>query len=256
MHYHPYIKHVDLDSIGVWEAGGKIVGVVHPEHSQGTAYFQVDPGHTALKRDMLEYAEEHVSAQGGGARRVAVYINDRDDDLQCLAADRGYVESDRREPMTSFPIRGALPPVSVPAGFRLQTLAEENDLKQVHRVLWRGFGHGDTPPEEGIEERRFMQSAPDFRKDLNIVVKAPDGNFVSYCGMWYEPVHSVAYVEPVATDPDYRGMGLGRAAVLEGIRRCGELGAEVAYVGSALPFYLSIGFRQVYNRTAWRREWV
>lgn len=44
------------------------------------------------------------------------------------------------------------------------------------------------------------------------------------------------YVEPVATDPDYRRMDLGKAAVLEGIRRCGELGAEVAYVGSVKDF--------------------
>ena len=67
-----------------------------------------------------------------------------------------------------------------------------------------------------------------------IVVEAPDGRFVSYCGMWYEPVHSIAYVEPVATDPDYRRMGLGRAAVMEGIRRCGALGATEAWVGSDL----------------------
>jgi predicted N-acetyltransferase YhbS len=50
-------------------------------------------------------------------------------------------------------------------------------------------------------------------------------------------------------------LGLGRAAVLEGVRRCGALGAEVACVGSAMPFYLSLGFEPVYNRSAWEREW-
>ena len=99
-----------------------------------------------------------------------------------------------------------------------------------------------------------MQSAPNYRKDLNIVVVTPGGSFVSYCGMWYEPVHSIAYVEPVATDPDYRRMGLARAAVLEGIRRCGELGARVAYVGSKQPLYLSLGFRPEYDSCVWERE--
>jgi predicted N-acetyltransferase YhbS len=73
--------------------------------------------------------------------------------------------------------------------------------------------------------------------------------------MWYEPVYKIAYVEPVATDPDYRRMGLGRAAVMEGIRRCGVLGAGTACVGSSRPFYLSMGFRQVYTISTWQREW-
>jgi predicted N-acetyltransferase YhbS len=69
--------------------------------------------------------------------------------------------------------------------------------------------------------------------------------------MWYESVNQYAYVEPVATDPDYRRMGLGKAAVLEGIRRCGELGATVAYVGNDLLFYQSIGFKKVYTGECW-----
>lgn len=78
-------------------------------------------------------------------------------------------------------------------------------------------------------------------------------NFVSYCGTWYEPINGYAYVEPVATDPDYRRRGLGRAAVLEGIRRCGELGATVAYVGSDLEFYEALGFVPIYTCQCWTK---
>ena len=99
-----------------------------------------------------------------------------------------------------------------------------------------------------------MQSAPHFRKDLNIVVEAPAGHFVAYSGTWYEETNRYAYVEPVATDPDYRRRGLGKAAVLEGIRRCAELGATVAYVGSDLPFYMAIGFEKVYTDPCWARD--
>jgi len=117
-----------------------------------------------------------------------------------------------------------------------------NDLCKLHRVLWRGFDHGDEPPDDGFEERTFMQSAPNYRKDLNIVVVAPDSNFVSYCGMWYEPINRIAYVEPVTTDPDYRRMGLGCTVVMEGIRRCGELGATVACVGATMIFIFQWDF--------------
>jgi GNAT superfamily N-acetyltransferase len=255
MHYHPLVWDVDLSVIGVWEAGGEIVGVVHPEHFMGTAYFEVHPDYTGLKGEMLRYAEEHISTVGDGVWRLRVYINDQDVEFQRLASERGYVKGSGGEPMSHFDIPDPFPPISLPAGFRLKSLAEDNDLHKVDRALWRGFDHGDEPPEGGIADREFMQSAPNYRQDLNVVVEAPDGHFVSYCGMWYEPVHAVAYVEPVATDPDYRRRGLGSAAVLEGIRRCGALGATVACVGTAKPFYLSLGFRPVYNRSVWQREW-
>jgi len=256
MHYHPLVRGVDLNSIGVWDANGEVVGVAHPEHAMGTAYFEIDPEHGALKGEMLRYAEEHLSASRDGVRRLRLHINDEDDDFQKLASEMGYVKGDGCESMSHFPIPVPFPAVPLPAGFRLKSLAEDNDLRKLNRALWRGFDHGDEPPDDAIEDRKFMQAAPNYRKDLNIVVEAPDGNFVSYCGMWYEPVHSIAYVEPVATDPDYRRMGLASAAVLEGIRRCGEQGATVAYVGAIRPIYLSIGFRQIYNCSAWQREWT
>jgi len=72
--------------------------------------------------------------------------------------------------------------------------------------------------------------------------------------MWYEPTNRYAYVEPVATDPDYRRMGLGKAAVLEGIRRCVGLGAMVAYVGSDQEFYKSMGFKVIYTSECWLKR--
>ncbi|MCJ7551114.1 MAG: GNAT family N-acetyltransferase, partial [Anaerolineae bacterium] len=148
------------------------------------------------------------------------------------------------------------PAIELPEGFRLKSLADDNDLVKINRVLWRGFNHEGEPPEgdEDLEGRRKMQSGPNFRHDLTIVVEAPDGNFVSFCGMWYENVNRIAYVEPVATDPDYRRMGLGKAAVWEGIRRCGAEGATVAYVGSDQKFYHAIGFRTLHYRNCWTKN--
>lgn len=62
-----------------------------------------------------------------------------------------------------------------------------------------------------------------------------------------------AYVVPVATDPDYRRMGLGKAAVLECVRRCAERGATVANVGSGQPFYEAIGFRKSWAAYMWKK---
>jgi predicted N-acetyltransferase YhbS len=85
------------------------------------------------------------------------------------------------------------------------------------------------------------------------VVRAANGDFVAYGGLWYDALNRLAYVEPVATDPDFRRLGLGRAAVLEGIRRCGAMGATVAYVGSDLDFYRALGFRKLYTSRCWTK---
>jgi len=255
MHYHPLIHDVDLSLIGVWEVQGEIAGVVHPEHGLGLAYFEIDPDYRFLSGEMVRYAEEHLSTCVDGTRRLCIFINDKDDDFQAVAAEMGYVKGEGNEPMSYYTIPVPFPKISLPADFRLVSLAEDNNLRKVDHVLWRGFNHSGEPPEDGIKDREFMQSAPNYRKDLNIVVEAPSGDFVSYCGMWYDPEHKLAYVEPVATDPDYRRKGLGRAAVLEGIRCCGKQGARIACVGSNMPFYLSMGFCQVYAVSVWQREW-
>ena len=61
-------------------------------------------------------------------------------------------------------------------------------------------------------------------------------------------------MEPVCTDSDYRRMGVGTAAVMEGIRRCAEEGATVAFVGSEQPFYHTMGFEKLFNIPLWAKQ--
>lgn len=255
MHSHPNLDETALEQFGIWEESGEIIGVVHYESTLGEVFFQRHPEHKDLITAMLDYAE--VSLGGvtrEGLRFVDLYINDFDTEFKRLVRSRSYQRNpDHDRPLSQFAIPDPFPKISLPDGFKLKSLQEDNDLRKIHRVLWRGFNHPGEPPPEGIEWRRKMQSGPNFRKDLNIVIESPGGDFVSYSGTWYEGTNRYAYVEPVATDPDYRRMGLGKAAVLEGIRRCGELGANVAYVGSDLPFYKAFGFKEVYNSQCWRK---
>ncbi|MGD8752827.1 MAG: GNAT family N-acetyltransferase, partial [Anaerolineales bacterium] len=210
------------------------------------------------RQEMLDYAEGNLIGTSKEDERkfLWAYINDNDEEFLSLVQTQGYKrkpEADR--PLAKFDLPDPFPAISLPEGFRLTSLAEEPDWAKVHRALWRGFNHeGEAPMTEAeLESRREMFDTPKARRDLKIAVEAPDGNFVSFCGMFYEPTNRYAYVEPVATDPDYRRMGLGKAAVLEGIRRCGALGASVAYVGSDQDFYLSLGFEVVYTSECWQR---
>lgn len=120
--------------------------------------------------------------------------------------------------------------------------------------MYRGFNHKGEPlvTDKHIKETKDSLAGPHVNPSLNITVVAPNGDYVSYCGMWYEPGTDNALVEPVATDPDYRMMGLSKAAVLEAVKRCGKLGARQAFVGSSQQFYYKIGFYPHSTETWWK----
>jgi len=256
MHFHPLLDSSSLGKIGIWEADGEIAAVAHYEWHLGEAFFEFHPDYRHLRTIMLDYAEANLTGKSrrDGRKYLCAFVNDYDTEFQCLVESRGYERyPDGKRPLYRYDIPDRFPAISLPAGFRLTSLAEECDWAKVHRVLWRGFDHGDNVPmnEEEYESRRKMFDTPTARRDLKIAVVAPDGDFAAFCGMFYEPQHRFALVEPVATDPIYRRLGLGRAAVLEGIRRCSLPGATVVYVGSDQQFYRSIGFTKGYDTECW-----
>jgi ribosomal protein S18 acetylase RimI-like enzyme len=256
MHSHPWLDEKSLDNIGVWEDSGRIVGVVHHESILGEAFFEIHPRYTHLKPEMLEHAEKYLYGKTpNGQRYVKAFINGFDGEFEALVKSRGYeIFQDLSRPMSQLKITHPFRPIiSLPDGFLLKSLAEDNDLAKLDRVIYRGFNHGDEPTAIDYAGRKKMQSAPHFRKDLNIIVVAPDGNYVAYAGTWFDTKNKFAYIEPVCTDTDYRRRGFGKAAILEGVRRCGELGATVAYVGSVQPFYQSMGFKKLYTCNCWRK---
>lgn len=259
MHFHPALERPILENIGIWEDEGRIVAVAHPEWRLGDAFFEFHPAYHHLRNEMLAYAEENLvgKSNDNGQTYLNVYINDNDDEFRELAASRGYtIDPENTRPMYRFDIPKPFPRIDLPDGFKLRSLADECDWAKVNRVLWRGFNHAGEPPsgEEELECRQAMFDTPKGRRNLKIAVAAPNGEFVAFCGTFYQPDAHFGYVEPVATDPDYRRMGLGKAAVLEGIRRCADLGADIAFVGSDQAFYQAIGFKKVFNSECWRRN--
>lgn len=253
---HPWFDADAVNRIGIWEDNGRIVAVVLYELRLGEAFFQVDAAYQHLKPEMLDFAEQHLVGRTDEERPyLKAYVPEFDAPFAAEVAARGYTLSpESHRPMAKFTIPEPFPAIRVPDGYRVISLADDNDLVKVDRVLWRGFNHPGEPAADGPAGRARMQSGPHFRRDLTMVVQAPGGAFAAFAGLWFDPVNRIGYVEPVATDPDYRRMGLGTAAVLSGIQRCGALGASVAYVGSVMPFYRAMGFERVYTLNCWLKH--
>jgi ribosomal protein S18 acetylase RimI-like enzyme len=187
-----------------------------------------------------------------------VTIDDHDDFFQQIAADHGFVATPNKESDAVFYTDRTSVEYSLPPGYRVVSMADDLDLFKYGQVLWKGFDHelnGEGPFVFNEEKQRAFENEmirPNVDLGLKIAIVNPHGDYVAYCGMWYDPLAGFAVVEPVATDPYYRKLGLGKAVVLEGIRRCMQRGAKSAFVGSSQQFYYNIGFRPYATATQWK----
>lgn len=253
---HTYLDKSAIGRIGVWEDRGEIVGIATFDGELGNAFCLAFPEYVCLKRKMLLYAKDNLDKDG----KLGVVIADTDSKFQNIAAKLGFVATTEKENDAIFYLDETSTSYDLPEGFYITTMKETYDLYQYGRVLWKGFNHelnGEGEFRFSEEKKQLLEEEmirPNVDLGLKVAVVGPDGNFVSYCGMWYAPKAGYAVIEPVATDPDYRRMGLGKAAVLEGIRRVGELGAKKALVGSSQQFYYSIGLRPFSTSTIWRAK--
>ena len=251
---HSYLDKSAVGKIGLWEDNDKIVGIATFDTILGNAYCLAFPDYSFLKKDMVIYSKSNLRGEKG----FGIVIPDTDLLFQDIAAELGFIATPDKENDSVFYIDKTSTSYTLPSGFRITSMKDTYDRYKYRSVLWKGFNHelksegelkysAETDKEVDNEMMR-----PFADLNLKIAVVNKEGDFVSYCGMWYEPETGFAIIEPVATDPAYRKAGLGKAAVLEGIKRVGQLGAKIAFVGSHQQFYYSIGLRPYATSTIWK----
>jgi GNAT superfamily N-acetyltransferase len=148
-------------------------------------------------------------------------------------------------------------------GYTVRSLGDGLELLERCYASGLGFHHNDI--KIAVENRndprwyRNIQTAPLYRRDLDIVAVAPDGAIVAFCTIWFDDVTRTAYFEPVATLPAHQRRGLGKAVMGEGLRRLKRMGALRAFVSSYEPpahaLYASVGFTEYDLAEPWDKEW-
>lgn len=250
------------ETVRIWEAAGRIVGVVNPEGG-GDVHLQVHPGYRSLEPEMLAWGEEHlaISAPDGSAEKTVVtFAYDYDTVRRRNLEARGWKRSDERSVARRLRLAAVEPP-TVPSidGYVLRsTSANEPELAQrMADILNAGFGR---ITHTAREYATFMENAPGFAHELNLVAEAPDGTFAAHVGCNFEHRNAVGIYEPVCTHPQHRQAGLARALMIEGLHRFRTLGATDVYVETgedpaANALYDSVGFAEAYWGSSWRKTW-
>ncbi len=250
---HPAFNHKLTHRFGLWEDRGKLAGIACYEMDIGESFLVTTSEHKSLLPEMLAYAEKELSVVKNNTRTLSVWVTDQEADKIKLLAENKYRKV-HTEPVRVFPYDKPFMDIKLPDGFSIISLEDENDYKKINECLWKGFNHGDNPDDD-IDCRMLMQSGPNFRKDLTTVIKAPNGSYACFAGMWFDEKNRYAYLEPLATVPEYRRMGLAAIALTEGMKKTKALGATYCF-GGVPDFYTAIGFETISNREIWQKEWV
>jgi len=250
----------------LWEDDGEIIAIAMPDGGPGEVHLLVHPALTSpeLEEEMLAVAEERLpKVNPDGKRKLFVWASEHDTMRQEILQRHGYRKDNWPEHQWRRDLDAPIPDVPVPAGFTIRPLGDGLELLERCYASGLGFHNGDI--KTAVENRddpqwyRNIQTAPLYRRDLDLVAVAPDGAIAAFCTAWFDDVTRTGVFEPVATVPAYQKRGLGKALLTEGLRRLQRMGATRAFVGgysvAANALYRSVMGDAHDLDEPWVREW-
>ncbi|MCF7911941.1 MAG: GNAT family N-acetyltransferase [Candidatus Cloacimonetes bacterium] len=250
------------DLIWFWESdAGEIMAVMHPA-GRRDAVIDIHPNYKTVKfeAEIIETALQYLSKKNDKGENILYIWSHRDDKLRNeILQSKGFERQDinTRE---RYYVLSNIPQIKIPKGFILRSQGSGDDVVSRSWASWTAF-HPDEPDEkyEGWEWFKNLQNAPLYRRDLDVVMESPEGKVVGFATVWFDDYLRTALFEPVGIDKDFHRQGLGRALMLEGLRRSAEIGATLAIVVSeeepAHQFYQSVGFTDYDICDAWLKSW-
>lgn len=248
--------------------GGRLVALLSAE-DKGDAFLNVHPAYLseALDRKLIHAAAELLPAETpDGGHTLNVWCRADDPGRQALLRELGYARGDWPEHQRYRPMSLPIPDVSVPAGYVVRALgdtaADPVELERRSWVSWRAF-HPDAPDDQYARDGgawyRNIQRAPLYRRDLDLVIGAPDGAHAAFATVWFDDVTRSGAFEPVGVAPEHQRRGLATAVMNEALRRLRHLGATQATVGGySIPangLYASVGFTDFDLQERWVKAW-
>ncbi|MDD5264985.1 MAG: GNAT family N-acetyltransferase [Candidatus Bipolaricaulis sp.] len=249
-----------LDNLFLWETRGGEIAALLTTEGGGDGFLNVHPeARTAsLEDEMVSVAEKHLAVPCTGGPSLVIPAREGDALREGVLAARGYKRLEHCEDQRRLDLTGQLPEGPVPAGYVVRALGGPEELPARSWASWRSF-HPDDPDEayEGWDWYLNIQRAPLYRRDLDIVAIAPNGDVAAFCTMWYDDVTRSGYFAPVGTAPEHQGRGLGKAVMAEAVRRLAAMGAVTMHIGGYDPIpkrlYASIGGPDLVRSISWHR---
>jgi GNAT superfamily N-acetyltransferase len=246
--------------IYLWEDGGEALGwcLLTPDECALDVFVHPRLHGTKQAETMFIWAEERLAAlvkANGGDIINAGWIFETDHERDSFLKRRGYTS---RPWMIHFArsLDGPIPVPSLPEGYGVRPSAGEPEAEQRALASYGAF-QSTWGWDKYLQRRLSFMRSPVYEDERDMVVVAPDpkgrsgGRIAAFCIYWLDPVNKVGNFEPVGTHPDFQKRGLGKAVLLESLRRMKAHGMETAIVctdegnEAAEKLYEAVGFRGV-----------
>ena len=238
----------------LWEAPGEagLLGwsLVSPVFRAFDFYPRPDLRGSSQAAAMLDWTigrARDVIGERGGTRVETVWVAEDDDLLIGWLDGRGFVRSAGGLAHFECSLAASLAEPALPQGFRFETMHGEDQAEARAAASYAAFGSRMLFERYCERYRRFMRS-PVYRPQGDLMLLAEDGRCAGFCILWLDEANRVGLFEPVGVHPDFQGRGLGKALMLEGLRRLQADGMRRAIVSTesdnaaAVGLYRSSGF--------------
>ena len=223
-----------------------VIAFVHPQANQRDLHEQT-----------LLWAMERVKTLEQTPGEPAILsVSVREDDIERRALVNGYSFElkDWQTLRMACALDTSLPEPALPAGCAIRPLAGEQEVARYLAVHHEAFPDSNLTREERLSLMRDSAYLP----ALDLVMTGPDGAFAAFCTCSFSVEENTrlgrrdGWVDLVGTRPELRGRGLGRAALLAGLRQLRTQGANRALLGtqstnSAQRLYTSVGFHVIHK---------
>ena len=215
----------------IWEnTDGKIIAALnHLGQSELRLHIDQRFRSPELENEILAYGEENFfSISDDGRRHILMPIFEDDTQRQEIAQSRGY----KRRPGWGHHYRrdldSPIPDVVIPSGYEIRPMGGAEEYPARSWASWRAF-HNDEPDENYDDDFSWyanLQSAPLYRRDLDVVAVASDESIAAFCTIFYDDFTRSAVTVLVGTAVEHWRRGLGKAIITEGLRRLKEMGCK------------------------------
>ncbi len=223
----------------LWEtADGQLAAVLHPIF-KGEAYLQVHPYFRSaeLENEILAFAEQHLFMTDSAGRRLLFALADEDDALRSeVFKTRGYTHRDKPVYRWRRDLDTPLPEVSVAPGYNIRSMGDAREYQARAWASWRTFHPDDS--DDGFDSGDWyanLQSAPLYRRDLDIVAEALNGEIAAFSTIFYDDFTRSAVCVLVGTVPTHQHRGLGKAVITEGLHRLQRMGGTRVFANGFDP---------------------
>jgi mycothiol synthase len=222
----------------LWEStDGSLGATLYTINSE--AYLAVHPRMRSaeLENEIFACAEQNLCRINPADQRTLFVLADEDDPLRKeVLQSRGYTFRDRPVYRWRRNLAGSIPSMKVAPGYSIRAMGDAREYRSRAWASFQAF-HPDESDDAfvGGDWLANLQSAPLYRRDLDIVAEAPNGEIAAFSTIWYDDFTRSAVCVLVGTVPKHQRLGLGKAVITEGLRRLQNMGGTRVFANGFDP---------------------